>query len=239
MIQENNLDKPLPLGFMIFLPLYTGGILAVFIFPLSGDWSWLEGWLLCISFAVTMTIGFAWINKRNPRVLRNRMKTKKEGLTAATRKPAGSDWWIMPIMSVGFFSALMLPAWAHRQGWAKLPFPLEIASVAIMNIGLVIMLVAMLQNSYASKILDINQEQQLVNTGLYGKVRHPLYAGAILMIMALPLALGSWHGLIPAAVGSLCLVVRIKYEEEMLVNGMAGYQQYQQQVKSKLIPGIY
>ncbi len=197
MSQESNLDKPLPLLFMIFLPLFTGGFLAVAIFPLAGNWRWLEGWIFCISIGVILTIGFAYINKVNPRVLRNRMKTKKEGLTAFTKKSASSDWWIMPVMSLGFFTALMLPAWAHRQGWSNLSFPVEMFGVVLMNVGVIILMLAMLQNAFASKILDINQDQQLVDTGLYGKVRHPLYAGAVFMILGVPIALGYWHGLIP------------------------------------------
>ncbi|MFN2145410.1 MAG: methyltransferase family protein [Anaerolineales bacterium] len=239
MTQETDLDKPLPLIFMIFLPVYTGGLLAVAIFPLAGDWRWLEGWIFCISIGVILTIGFAYINKVNPRVLRNRMKTKKEGLTAITRRSAGSDRWIMPVMSIGFFTALMLPAWAHRQGWANLSFPVEMLGVLVMNIGVVILMVAMLQNAFASKILDINQDQQLVDTGLYSKVRHPLYAGAVLMILGVPIALGYWPGLVPAVISVLSLVVRIKYEEEMLVKGMAGYAEYRERVKYRLIPRIY
>ena len=97
----------------------------------------------------------------------------------------------------------------------------------------------MLQNSFASKLLDINKGQFLIDTGLYAHVRHPLYAGALLMIVPVPVALGSWLGLIPAAVAVLALVVRIKFEEEMLIKGMDGYKEYQTRVKYKLIPKIY
>ena len=97
----------------------------------------------------------------------------------------------------------------------------------------------LLQNSFASKLLDINPDQVLIDTGLYAHVRHPLYAGALLTILTLPIALGSWWGLIPAAVAGLALVVRTNPEEEMLIKGMAGYQEYQARVRYKLIPKIY
>jgi protein-S-isoprenylcysteine O-methyltransferase Ste14 len=115
----------------------------------------------------------------------------------------------------------------------------EMVGVVLMNIGLIIANMAMLQNSYASKILDINEDQILVDTGLYGKVRHPMYSGMSLMILAVPIALGSWISLIPAAVAALCLVIRIGFEEEMLVKGMDGYEDYQTRVNYKLIPGIF
>jgi protein-S-isoprenylcysteine O-methyltransferase Ste14 len=111
--------------------------------------------------------------------------------------------------------------------------------LVLSNFGVAIMNIAQLHNAYASKILDINQGQKLIDTGIYSKVRHPLYTGAILMIMAMPIALGSWWALIPAAFGSSTLILRIKFEEDMLVKGMEGYTDYQERIPYKLIPGIY
>jgi protein-S-isoprenylcysteine O-methyltransferase Ste14 len=239
MTQENKLDKPLPIWFMLILPFYAGGFMAICLFPVAGDWRWLEGWIFVISFSIILWIGYLYINKANPRVLRNRMKTKKEGLTAATRKSAGSDRWIMPVMAIGFFCAMMIPAWAHRQGWNTLPFWVEMAGIVVSCAGNVIVMIAMLQNAHASKILDINQGQQLIDTGMYGRVRHPLYTGAVFMMLGIPIALGYTPALIAGAIAALSLVIRIKYEEEMLVEGMEGYAEYQKRVRWKLIPGIY
>ena len=97
----------------------------------------------------------------------------------------------------------------------------------------------MLQNAFASKILDINQDQHLIDTGLYAKVRHPLYSGASLMALFTPVALGSWISIPFGVFVIICLLLRIKYEEAMLVNGMEGYTDYQKRVKYKLFPGIY
>jgi protein-S-isoprenylcysteine O-methyltransferase Ste14 len=233
------MDKPLPLWSMAMMPLYLVGILAVALFPIARDWRWLEGWLFVITLAINITVSFSIINKKNPRVLRNRMKVKKEGLTAATKKSAGSDRFIMPVMGVGFFAALLLPGLAHRLGWGKMPFWMEMAGLVLMHAGLLVMNAAMLQNAFASKILDINKGQNLIDSGLYAHVRHPLYAGGILMIMAVPVALGYWWALLPAALGAATLVVRIRFEEEMLVKGMAGYTDYQKRVPYKLFPGIF
>jgi protein-S-isoprenylcysteine O-methyltransferase Ste14 len=233
------MDKPLPLWFMVIMPFYAGGILALLLFPAAGDWKWLNGWAYIITFALNITISYSIINKENPRVLRNRMKLKKKGLTSATRQSAESDRFLMPFMGVGFFGAFILPGLAHRYGWSSISLPLEIAGLVLTNVGLIIMNVAILQNSYASKLLDINQGQVLVDTGLYAQVRHPLYAGATLMVLTIPIALGSWLGLPPAVIAILSLIVRIKYEEDMLVKGMEGYVEYQSRVKYKLFPGIY
>ena len=82
------MDKPLPLLVMIILPIYAGAFLAVLTFPIAKDWNWLEGWLFVITFAVNIGVSYFYINKENPRVIRNRMKFKKEGLTSATKKAA-------------------------------------------------------------------------------------------------------------------------------------------------------
>jgi protein-S-isoprenylcysteine O-methyltransferase Ste14 len=235
----NEMDRPLPVWILLLIFLYAAAVMAVLLFPLAKDWRWLEGWIFTASFSLTTVAGIGIINIRNPRVIRNRMKIRKTGLTAATRRPAGSDWWLMPVMAVGFFGALMLPALGRRLGWAALPLSVEIVGVVLVNLGLTIMNVAMLQNSYASKLLDINEEQVLVDAGLYAKVRHPMYSGISLMILASPIALGSILALIPAVFAVFTLLIRIRYEEEMLVKGMDGYVDYQARVKYKLIPGIF
>jgi protein-S-isoprenylcysteine O-methyltransferase Ste14 len=237
--RDDSMDKPFPIWLLLLLPIYAGGFLAVFLFPVAKDWRWLEGWLYVIAFAINIGISYAIINQKNPRVMRNRAKVKKEGLTDATRKSAGSDRFVLPIMSVGFFGAIIVPGLAHRFGWPSIPIALEIAGLVLSNVGLIIMNVAILQNSYASKLLDINKDQILVDTGLYAQVRHPLYAGSALMILTLPIALGSWWGLIPAALAILTLVARIESEEEMLIKGMEGYEEYQTRVRYKLIPRVY
>ena len=186
-----------------------------------------------------MTLIYYFINKKNPRVIRNRMKLKKVGVTEKTKKSSRSDLFIMPLLSVGFIGALVLPPFDHRYQWSPIPFVAEMIGLLIMNIGLIIMGIAMIQNAFASKLLDINKGQKLIDTGLYGHVRHPLYAGAVLLILGLPIALGSWISLIFALIGALAMILRIKFEEEMLIKGMEGYEEYQIRVKYKIIPKIY
>ena len=239
---QNNiekLDKPLPLWSIALIPVYISIMFIIILFPLAQDWAWIEAWLFIISFVTNMTISYALINKKNPRVLRNRMKMKKVGVTDKTKSSARSDWFIMPFLSIGFIGALIFPPFDYRYQWSQIPFMIEIIGLIVLNIGLIIMDFAMVQNAYASKLLDINKDQKLIDTGLYAHVRHPLYSGAALMMLGLPIALGSWISLIPAAIGVLALIIRIKFEEEMLINGMDGYEEYRTRVKSKLIPKIY
>lgn len=213
--------------------------LSLLIFPIAKDWRWLEGWLFVVTFAINIGISYFYINKENPRVMRNRMKMKKEGLTSATKKFAGSDRYILPIVALGFFTAIVISDLNHRYGWTSIPFLVEMTGLVVANIGLIIMDTAIMQNAFASKILDINKGQELIDTGLYAHVRHPLYAGAIIYILATPLALGSSLAFIPAVVAALGIVARIIPEEKMLEKGMDGYTDYKSRVKYKLFPRVF
>ncbi|MFX0074060.1 MAG: methyltransferase family protein [Candidatus Hermodarchaeota archaeon] len=235
----DKMDKPLPLWAFAFIPIFISALFIFILFPLALDWLWLEAWIFIISFVINFTISYALINKKNPRVIRNRIKIKKVGVTDKTRSASRSDLFIMPFISIGFFGAMILPPFDYRFQWTPIPFLGEIIGLVVLNVGLIIMDFAMVQNAYASKLLDINKEQKLIDTGLYGHVRHPLYTGAILMILGLPIALGSWISLIPAVLGSLALIIRIRFEEKMLIEGMEGYEAYRTRVKYKLIPKIY
>ncbi|MEA3327855.1 MAG: isoprenylcysteine carboxylmethyltransferase family protein [Chloroflexota bacterium] len=187
----NKLDQPLPLWIMLFIPIWIVLLLSVMVFPFARDWRWITGWIFVITISINITVSYMIINKKNPRVLRNRSKLKKTGLTEDTRQAASSDRFVYPLMAIGFFGAMILPALGHRYNWYALPFPIAMVGVIIMNIGVAIINIATLQNSYASKILDINEGQMLVDTGLYSHVRHPLYSGAIVMGFFIPIALGS------------------------------------------------
>jgi protein-S-isoprenylcysteine O-methyltransferase Ste14 len=233
------MDKPLPILVIALIPVFYSTLFIIIFFPIAQDWAWIEAWLFIASFVTNMTISYYLINKKNPRVLRNRSKVKKVGITEKTKSSAGSDKFIMPLLSIGFFGAIILPSFDHHYGWSPIPFTVEIIGLAVLNLGLIIIDFAMVQNAYASKLLDINQDQKLIDTGLYGHVRHPLYTGGILMIFGVPIALGSWISLLPAAIGVLALIIRIKFEEEMLLKGMEGYDDYRSRVKYKLIPKIY
>ena len=238
-IEIDKLDQPFPIWFILFVPIYCAVAFSLLIFLPAGDWTWLEGWISVLSLALTIGSGTAIVNQQNPRVLRNRSRLKKQGLTKATEKPAASDRFIMPLMGIGGFGALVLSALGHRFGWYSLPFGVAVIGAVVMNLGAVLMLVAQNQNAHASKILDINKGQVLVDTGLYGLIRHPLYAGYCILILFFPLALGSLWGLPLAILSCASIVIRIHFEEEMLLKGMAGYEDYQLRVKYKLIPGVY
>ena len=244
--QNNKDDKPLPIWVLLIYPIFLIFVLGLFLFPISRwAWDWWEAWVVLGVMGVLIGAGFILINLKNPRTLRNRMKIKKEGLTKETKKSARSDLFVFPIMIVGFFGSFVYPAVEKRfeGSWGVYPYPIpwwiEIIGMLVMTIGWVIVIAAQVQNAYASKILDINKEQKLIDTGLYSKIRHPLYSGVCLWSIGIPLSLGSVVALVGSIIIFLSLVIRIKFEEDMLIKGMDGYDDYKKRVKYKLIPGIY
>jgi protein-S-isoprenylcysteine O-methyltransferase Ste14 len=236
--KKDKSDKPIPLWGIAIIPVYISALFIILLLPFAQDWAWIEAWLFIISFVINMTLIYYFINKKNPRVIRNRMKIKKVGIDEKTKSSARSDWFIMPLLSIGFIGALILPPFDHRFQWSPIPFVVEMIGLVIMNTGLIIMGIAMVQNAFASKLLDISKGQKLIDTGLYGYVRHPLYSGAVLMVLGLPIALGSWISLIFALIGAFAMILRIKFEENMLIKGMDGYDEYRTRVKYKIIPKI-
>jgi protein-S-isoprenylcysteine O-methyltransferase Ste14 len=237
------MDTPLPIWFLIIIPIIYVlllGLIPIFIAG-KGLWGWIEAWIYAVSVSLVTSISLAFVNKNNPRVLRNRLKTKKEGITKATEKPAGTDRIIIPMIGVTYFLTLYFPAVSLRLewGWDAIPFGVELFGVVISILGIVITFLAMNENAYASKLLDISKDQKLIDTGVYGIVRHPMYTGFSLLFLGTPVALGSWVSIFFGALTVFLLIYRIRFEEEMLVVGLEGYVDYRERVKYRLIPGIY
>jgi protein-S-isoprenylcysteine O-methyltransferase Ste14 len=242
-IQEiDKMDKPLPFWFPFIAPIYGSFFIAICVFPLAGDWFWVEGWVFIIIFAIWMYFYVSVLNKKNPRVLRNRFKIKKENKIEEEKstKASSSDKWILPFFGISFALTFIIADFDHGFNWSgSFPIWLEIIGFIILAMGLYILSLAQLQNAYASKVLDIREGQKLIDTGLYAHVRHPLYSGFLVMTIGIPLGLGSWWAIIPAFTAVLGLIVRIKYEEEMLIGALDGYKKYRKHVKYKLIPYLY
>lgn len=237
----NKMDEPLSPVVLIATSFFAMFFIAICIFPLAGDWTWIEGWLLVLVFGIYFLIMSLSLNKKNPRVLRNRIKYKKEKLMKKdkSKQASSSDKYVLPILGLSFFLMMVIIDLDHRFDWSLYPVWLEIIGFGIIIIGVYIMYKATLENAYASKVLDIREDQELIDTGVYAHVRHPLYTGASGMMMGFPFALGSWWGIIPGIICVASLILRIKFEEKMLLKELDGYEDYKKRVKYKLIPKLY
>ena len=170
-------------------------------------------------------------------------KKKEKGVEEKDKveKASGTDKFIFPLFSIFFLAAFVVPAFDRRYNWSTPWIWMEIIGFILLPLSLYIIYRVMLENAFASKVLDIREDsgQKVIDTGPYAVVRHPMYSGFSLMLLAIVLALGSWYALIPAILAIVFLIIRIKFEETMLLEGLEGYKEYKEKIKYKLIPWIY
>ena len=135
--------------------------------------------------------------------------------------------------------AFLLPGFDRRWSWSNVPLPVVVAAELIVVLGYGLFVLVLRENRYASRVIEVEQGQQVTRTGPYALVRHPMYLGVMLMYLASPLALGSYWALLPAAVIIPTLVARILNEEKVLQRELNGYREYMQVTKYRLFPGVW
>ena len=222
---------------LIILTIISVLIQMPLLFIPAGRWDWIEAWIYLIIYFIFMTSNVLILNKKNPEVLINRIKTKKESM----KGKKGSDKWLFPLISIVFIGLFLLPAFDFRYSWSIVPVYVEIGGFIFLAISFYVLFRAMRDNAYASKVLDIRKESghKVIDTGSYAVVRHPMYTGFSIMGFGLALGLGSWWTLILAILAVVLLALRIFFEEKMLTEELEGYLEYKKKVKYKLIPKIY
>ncbi len=134
---------------------------------------------------------------------------------------------------------MVISALDHRFGWSDVPTSLVVAGNVLVGVGLALAQFVVIQNGYAAATIRVEDDQPLVSTGLYGMVRHPLYVGALIMMVGTPFALDSYWGLIAIVPGLLALCIRILDEEKMLRQDLAGYDAYMHDVRYRLVPYVW
>jgi protein-S-isoprenylcysteine O-methyltransferase Ste14 len=216
--------------------------LYILIFPalillLSGDLFWPAGWIFCIWFILLCYSTILYLYKKDPALLEERYR--KPG----TGNQEGWDRSVVYWLVIGFtFWIVIMPLDAKRFGWSPVfPLWLNILGGVMLAGSFFLFFRSYTDNTFLSPLVRIQEErkQQVVSTGVYGIVRHPMYLGAILMFAGAPLLLGSWFGLLPGLALSVLLMVRIIKEEEMLARELDGYREYMQKVRYRLVPFLW
>ena len=211
---------------------FTCGVLMVglFIFLPAGTFSYLYGWLLIgLLFAPMLVAGLVMLRK-SPDFLKRRLDAK-EKQTAQKGVVAFSGLMFV----VGFVVAGL----DFRFGWSKMPIGVVITASVLFLVAYALYAEVMRENAYLSRTIRVEAGQTVVDTGMYGVVRHPMYAVTILLFLMIPLVLGSWYALIAFAFYPAIIVVRLKNEEELLTRELPGYSEYKKKVKYRLIPFIW
>jgi protein-S-isoprenylcysteine O-methyltransferase Ste14 len=223
-------------GRMILTAIY------ILIFPtlilfLSGDWFWIEGWIFNIWFIALCATVIIYLYLNDPALLAERYKQP------GTANQKGWDKYVVYGLVLGFILwIVIMPLDAKRYGWsANFPLWLKIIGGIGLLLSSFLFYRSYADNTFVSPLVRIQAErkQQVVSTGVYGFVRHPMYLGGILLFIGTPLLLGSICGVLIAVLISFLLVARIIGEERMLVKELEGYADYRKKVKYRLIPFIW
>src|SRR6185369_1731235 len=146
---------------------------------------------------------------------------------------------IMLLVSLGFIGLIVLPALDHRFGWSSMPASLALAGDGLILLGWLAIFFVFKANSYAAAIIQLAPGQKIISTGPYALVRHPMYAGGFLMLLGMPIALGSWWGLLVIVVMMPALMWRLFEEEKFLARNLPGYVAYQRNVPYRMIPLVW
>ncbi|MEW6405882.1 MAG: isoprenylcysteine carboxylmethyltransferase family protein [Chloroflexota bacterium] len=205
-------------------------IIGLLFFWPAGTFDYWQAWLwLAILFLPLMGM-FAYLIKRDPALLERRVRT---GETRPEQKR------IIAVSALYLILIFLLPGLDKRFGWSSIPVWLVIVADALVLASFLLNFLVIRVNSYASRVVEVEQGQQVITTGPYALVRHPMYLSIILIMLVTPLALGSYWGVIPSLAFIPLLAARAKNEEELLMNELAGYREYTQKTRYRLFPGIW
>jgi len=212
--------------------LLIAAVMAALFIP-AGTIHYWQAWIfLAFYFVPALAISF-YLMVKDPKLLARRMR----GGPVAEKQTAQKI--IMSIVSVGFLALLVVPALDHRFGWSHMPASAAFAGNALMSIGWLAIFFVFRENSFSSATVEIADDQKVVSTGPYAWVRHPMYAGAVLMLLGMPVALGSWWGVAVLLAMLPAFVWRMFDEEKLLTENLPGYAEYRQRVRFRLIPGVW
>jgi protein-S-isoprenylcysteine O-methyltransferase Ste14 len=182
----------------------------------------------CSSFLITVDL---WLRDRE--LLERRLKA---GPGAETRKRQN---WIQALASLSFLALLLVPSLDRRFGWSQIPVAVVIAGDLLVAAGFFVVYRVFRENTFTAGTIEIAEQQTAVSTGPYAVVRHPMYAGALILLLGTPLALGSWWDLLSLFPMTAVLVARLLDEEEYLARGLRGYREYCQKVRFRLLPFVW
>ncbi len=229
-------STPITTGLMsVAAPVGVLGVAALLLW-LSGDWRWMEGWIFGVWWLSFMATLVLWLHYKDPALLAERLRRPGSGGESRT------DMAILMGLKVCFLASIILSALNVRFGWTpRLPQWSEVCGGILLLGGSFFMLRAFADNTYASQLIRIQSErgQHVVDTGVYGMVRHPMYLGGTLMFVGAPLLLGSICGLLAALAAVGFLILRIFGEEKLLARDLEGYQAYRENVRYRLVPHVW
>ena len=211
---------------------FMSGLLLVglLLFLPAGSFAYWQAWLLMGILFVPMFAAGLVMMAKNPELLRKRLSMKEE---------QSEQKQVIAMSGLMFLAAFVLAGLNFRFGWIRLPAWVSWAAAVLFLLAYLLYAEVLRENTYLSRTVEVQENQKVIDTGLYGIVRHPMYAVTVLLFLSMPLVLGS---VLSFAVMLLYLPIiakRIRNEEAVLEQGLEGYTEYKKRVKYKVIPGIW
>jgi protein-S-isoprenylcysteine O-methyltransferase Ste14 len=213
---------------LIVIPMML--FMAVLVFVPAWTLNYWQGWLFLATLFIPMFFVFLYMLKHYRKLLEKRINVKEK------REKQGA---LQIFNTVLFFMLMVIAGLDRRFGWSQLPPYVSIVCAVVMFTGYMAFIKTMLHNEYASRVIEIQKGQKLIDTGPYAVIRHPMYASGMLMYIFIPLVLGSWWGEIPMLLIPVNLTIRLLDEERMLIKELKGYKRYMKKVKYRLIPWVW
>ena len=208
-------------------------VLGAALFGPAGTLDYWQAWVFLAVFASAVLAITIYLAKRDPALLARRVHG------GPLAEPRRGQQVAQGVASLAFVAVFVVSGLDHGGGWSCVPVPVVVAGDALVALGLAVVFLVFRANTFTSAIIAVDREQQLVTTGPYGVVRHPMYAGALAMMLGVPIALGSWWGLLAVAALASAIVWRLLDEEKLLVASLPGYADYRLCVRYRLVPRVW
>ena len=205
-------------------------IICILLFIPAGTINYPNGWLFIALLFIPMFIVGIIIFLKSPELLKRRLNAKEE---------QDEQKIVLFVSGIMFILAFALAGLNFRFGWHKLPSAVIIMASIIFLLAYIMYGEVLRENEYLSRTVEVSDNQKVVDTGLYGLVRHPMYTSTIFLFLSMPLVLNSIFSFIVMLVYPIIIIFRIRNEEEVLENELIGYKEYKEKVKYKLIPYIW
>lgn len=206
--------------------LFIGALL----FLPAGTLNYWQAWVWLATLFIPMGISLAYLLKMDPALLERRTRTNE--VRPEQRR-------IIMASVIYFLVIFLLPGFDVRYGWSNVPIWLCLAADGVVLASYILYILVLKTNTFASRVVEVEEGQQVITSGPYALVRHPMYLAMILMMTATPLALGSYWAMLPSILFILLLAARAKNEEELLQKELKGYSEYMQKTRHRLFPGIW
>lgn len=219
----------------LFFSAITKFVLGVFLVGLllflpAGSFSFLGGWIFMGILFVPMFIAGVVMMFKNPYLLEKRLDAKEK---------QDEQSLVVKLSGLMFLAGFVVAGLDYRFGWLPLPKTVNIVAAVLFLIAYALYAEVLRENTYLSRTIEVQENQKVIDTGLYGIVRHPMYSATLLLFLSMPLVLGSLYAFIIFLAYPLIIVKRLKAEEEFLERELKGYKEYKQKVKYRLIPFIW